>query len=163
MAETGSAPASPDMNLGAGGMSIQTGQATDKDPFGLMPVNWPDLVKIHPEAAVAHSGEFGTEGFYLVTLISPNVATIPGVQAFHLESLSTWESVQIDETGDGENGSSRQLVIIAEGANGYVRIVSEQAGSGFLTTLENSDYWYEKVGPNPIVVRLFFSSVPPPG
>ncbi len=130
------------------------------DPFGKMPVDWPESVQLHPSSAVAHSGEFGSEGYYLVTLISPDIATIPGVQAFHIESLSTWESMQIEES-EGEN--TEQLIIIAEQPGSYVKILSEQASTGFLVTLENSEYWQERVGSNPIVVRIFFSAVPPSG
>jgi len=132
---------------------------SENDPFGLLPADWPDNVPLHPEAAVAHSGEFGSEGYYMVTLVSPNLATIPGVQSFHIDSLSMWQSMEIDEV---QNNGAAQLIIIAEQPGEYVKIISEQATAGFLVTLDNADYWEQRVGPDPIVVRIFFSKVPPP-
>jgi len=136
---------------------------SEMDPFGLMPLDWPGFIGLHPASRIAHSGIFGSGGYYLVTLISKDKATIPGVQTFHIESFATWESLQVQEEPSETTENATRLVIIAQRDGSWVKILSEEAPAGMLASLDNAEYWEDAVGSAPIVVRIFYSSVPPPG
>ena len=131
------------------------------DPLGLMPSAWPDSIQLHPASRVAYSGRFGTDGYYLVTLISPEHATIPGIQTFHIESFATWESIQVNEEPTVPGSPNNRLTIVAERDGAWVKIISEQGVEGVLNMLDDPPYWENIVGPTPIIVRVFYSPVAP--
>jgi len=131
-------------------------KACEQDPFGLMPLEWPDDIPLHPNCRVVYSDRLGSDGFYVVAIVSPKLATGAGVQTFHVDSLSVWESVQVNESAAEGGGQGKVLTIIAERSGAYLKIVSEQPGEGFLASLEDRDYWRANVDPNPLVIRLFF-------
>lgn len=139
---------------------MRTMPATSSDPFGLMPVDWPRDVGLHPESRLAYSGEFGTGGMYLVTIAPSDIATSPGMQTYHLESLAGWESLQVSEEPSDSDRQTDALVILAERKGAWLRIVTERAVPGFIETLPNSDHWLEEVGSEPIVVRMYFMALP---
>ncbi len=133
---------------------------SNRDPFGLMPSEWPVDVSLHPQCIVAHSEKFLSDGHLIVTFISPDLATIPGVQTFHVDSLSTWENLEVNEEVP-EDGSTARLIIIAERDDAVLRIVSEQVSIDTLGINGNRDYWREIVGSTPLVIRLFYTPLPP--
>jgi hypothetical protein len=135
---------------------------SDIDPLGLMPSAWPDAIRLHPASKVAYSGKFGTQGYYLVTLISPEHATIPGIQTFHIESFATWESLQVNEEPIEPGSPNNRLTIVAERDGIWVKVISEQGAEGVLNMLDDPGYWENIVGPTPIIVRVFYSPVVPP-
>jgi hypothetical protein len=139
---------------------MATHPASEQDPLGLMPLGWPDDVPLHPSSKLAYSGRFGTDGLYLVTLVPEELGTLTGVQAFHLESLGGWESLEVSENPAAESGS-RALTIVAERAGCFLKVVSERAPDGFVSTLPESEYWKEFAGINPLVIRLYYTPLPP--
>jgi hypothetical protein len=115
---------------------------------------------MHPDAQLAFSGEFGMGGLYLVTIIPSDRATPLGAQTFHLESLAGWESLQVNEEPSADRKESDALVIVAERGKAVLRVISERAGPGFIDTLPNSEHWLETVGPEPVVIRLYYAVLP---
>jgi len=139
---------------------MATHAASERDPLGLMPVAWPGDVPLHPSSKLAYSGRFGTDGLYLVALVPQDLGTLTGVQAFHLESLGGWESLEVSENPAG-NAGARALTIVAQRAGCFLKVVSENAPAGFVSTLPNPEYWKEFAGINPLVIRLYYTALPP--
>ena len=151
--------------IGNADVQVQTEQyrtmdASPSDPYGLMPVGWPEDVPMHPDALLAFSGEFGVGGLYLVTVVPSDLATPLGAQTFHLESLAGWESLQVNEERTAAGKESGALVIVAERRNAWLRVISERAVPGFIGALPNSEHWLETVGPEPIIIRLYYAVLP---
>lgn len=136
---------------------LRTCDPTEHDPFGFIPVGWQDNCPLHPKSYVAHSGTFGETGQYVVSLISPDQATNAGVQSFHIESLSGWDSIQVTEHPENGDTAAEKLTIVARRQDAELVIISEIAPQGFLSTLENADYWTEMVGVTPLVTRIFYT------
>lgn len=137
--------------------SYQTREPSGQDPFGLIPTRWIDDCPLHPKSYVAHSGRLGYAGFYIVTLVSPDEATIPGVQSYHLETLTDWGSIQVHEDLEETASGPDKLTITAYKPDCELVIISEIADSDFIQNLEHSLYWIERVGPNPLVIRVFYT------
>lgn len=135
----------------------QTREPSGQDPFGLIPTGWIDDCPLHPKSYVAHSGRLGYVGFYLVTLVSPDEATIPGVQSYHLETLTDWGSIQVNEDLEETDSAPGKLTITAYKPECELVIISEIAGPEFISNLEHNLYWLERVGPTPLVIRIFYT------
>lgn len=139
---------------------FHTMEASPSDPYGLMPVGWPEDVPMHPDALLVYSGEFGVGGLYLVTIVPTDLATPLGAQTFHLESLAGWESIQVNEERSEGGKESGALVIVAERRNAWLRVVSERAVPGFINALPNNEQLLETVGREPIIIRLYYAAIP---
>ncbi|MCK4721501.1 hypothetical protein KAU08_12610 [bacterium] len=137
--------------------SYQTREPSGQDPFGLIPTGWIDDCPLHPKSYVAHSGRLGYVGFYLVTLVSPDEATIPGVQSYHLETLTDWGSIQVNEDLEETDSAPGKLTITAYKPECELVIISEIAAPDFISNLEHNLYWLERVGPTPLVIRIFYT------
>jgi hypothetical protein len=105
-----------------------------QDPFGLIPSQWPPDIKLHREARIAKSGAYQKNGYTLVGLISPDKATISGVQGFYLELLSSWESIQVKESAETSDGSPI-LIIYAERPGARVEVRTEIGTAAFMKSL----------------------------
>lgn len=137
--------------------SYPTREPSGQDPFGLIPIGWIDDCPLHPKSFVTHSGRLGYTGFYIVTLVSPDEATIPGVQSYHLEALTGWGSIQVNEDLVETARGPGRLTITAYKPECELVIISEIAAPDFLSNLEHSPYWLERVGPTPLVIRIFYT------
>ncbi|MFH1514826.1 MAG: hypothetical protein ABIG42_05130, partial [bacterium] len=141
---------------------IPTREASDRDPFGLIPLGWPDFVPLHEDGYVAFSSTYGTGGFRLMVIVSPKLATIPGVQDFYeqaLTSLNGWDTYTVDEMSPG-NSSGIQLNIRAGRDNGNITIIVNQGNLAGYSVIENLDYWDEVTGPEAIVISLNYQPGP---
>jgi hypothetical protein len=140
--------------------AFPTREPSEHDPFGYIPLGWISDCPLHPECYVAYSGVYGQSGLYLVTLISPDQATGPGVQGFHIESLTGWDSIQVsedDKDEDGNDSGSGKLTIVADRPDAELVIITEVAVPGFVASLDHPDFWLNIVGPNPLVTRYFYT------
>ena len=136
-------------------ITLPGSEPSEHDPFGYLPPNWIDDCPLHPKSYVAHSGAYGPSGQFIMTLISPGQATGPGIQSYHIESLTGWESIQVIEYNEDDPDSER-LTIIAERLDAELVIITEAAEPGFINTLDHADFWIDLVGPNPYVTRFFY-------
>lgn len=130
---------------------------SDQDPFGLLPLSWPEDIKIHPDARVAKTGPNGPSGSYVIALVPSDKATREGVQSFYLDLLSSWQSLRVNEIPD-DNGS-QMLVIVADRPGASIEISTGTGTAEIIRALGHSDYWSREVGENPILLRMFYSSL----
>jgi len=132
-----------------------------QDPFGLIPADWPTDVRVHPHAKIAQSLPLASEGHFLLVLIPTARATIMGVQSFHIDELSSWESLEVEEAAGEKNENAAVLTIIAERGGAWLKITAEESHPGYLDSLENIEFWEGTVGPDPIIVRFYYAPVSP--
>jgi len=130
-----------------------------QDPFGLVPQDWPADIKFHPDAKVAQSRPLASDGYFLLVLIPSSRATIMGVQTFHIDDLSSWKSIEVDEKSPEDDVGSPVLTIVAERSGAWLKITAQEAQAGSLTSLENYDYWEKTVGANPLIVRFYYAPI----
>ena len=130
-----------------------------QDPFGLVPLDWPADIKFHPDAKVAQSRPLASDGYFLLALIPSSRATIMGVQTFHIDDLSSWKSIEVDEKSPEVEGGSPVLTIVAERSGAWLKITAQEGQAGSLTSLENYEYWEKTVGANPLIVRFYYAPI----
>jgi len=136
---------------------FETRPPGDQDPFGFIPADWPDNIPLHPKAIVAHSGTYGRGGYYLLTLISPELATTPGVQNFYVDALSQWTTLQVVESPEGDENEYGVLTLVAGNPGAVLRIVAERADPSVVENLADTDFWKQVVSSEPVAVRLFYA------
>ncbi|MCX6646514.1 MAG: hypothetical protein NTY09_09175 [bacterium] len=140
--------------------TLPTREPSEHDPFGYFPLGWISDCPLHPECYVGYSGIYGQSGLYIVTLISQDQATGPGVQSFHIESLAGWDSIQVSEGDEDEKEDgteSEKLTIVADRPDAELVIITEVAVPGFVASLDHADFWLNLVGPTPLVTRYFYT------
>lgn len=136
---------------------INSGSPSDsQDPFGLIPQDWPDDVEIHPSAKIVQRRNLASDGYFLLVLIPSSQATILGVQTFHIDKLSGWESLEVEEGSQDKNEGTPVLTIIGERDGAWLKITAEEAQPGYLESLENYEFWEVTVGIHPLIVRMYY-------
>ncbi len=131
-----------------------------QDPFGLIPDSWPGDIALHPEAGVAEA-EFTTGGgSFLLMLASSRRVTPPGVQDYHLEILSEWESIRVRELPAlGGAFEEPSFLIVAERPGAHLEITTGYAQKSLVESLGEAEYWLQRVGDDPVRIRLSFTPV----
>jgi hypothetical protein len=151
------APKPEEPEPGTGGPEAPGDTGKSHDPFDLIPQGWPADIDLHPEAFVADSGIVPGGGLFLYMLASSLKVTPSGVQAFHLEKLSHWDSIKVREIPSTSGGVSEPtLLIVADRPGASIEIQTGPSRPGLVDSLDHREFWIAEVGADPIWIRLSY-------